>query len=404
MNEMQDTGKWYEDVPYQECKSIIKERLTSMSRDFISVGYYLKYIRDKKLYKEDGYASVWEFAESNYGIKMSTASRWMAMNDKFSQGGNIPLLDDRYRDFGKSQLQEMLYLNDEQMEQAKPDMPAKEIRAIRKPVLVAPAQEESESIDVLEFSTRVHNVLKRAGIDTVERLLDMSDDELAALRNFSKKCLDEVHNKLEAYKTDVALEDTHEKEEVQEVLHFTVAKEGYGAMIAELIGNYLDNAYTSPDRECEASVFGQTYKVLKRPEVTVFYTADGRTFFDVENIRLKQEYQWRQKNKPEPDIPEIEETEVFAPAQQEPEQIPGEVIGFEEDEEDNLTQEWPELLVDIPVFDERTIKDFLLDEERDLEEYLKVDGLPFKVLSRKQMTVAGLRLLLGLVRGEDEHE
>lgn len=88
MNEMQDTGKWYEDVPYQECKSIIKERLTSMSRDFISVGYYLKYIRDKKLYKEDGYASVWEFAESNYGIKMSTASRWMAMNDKFSQGGN----------------------------------------------------------------------------------------------------------------------------------------------------------------------------------------------------------------------------------------------------------------------------------------------------------------------------
>lgn len=36
--------------------------------------------------------------------------------------------------------------------------------------------------------------------------------------------------------------------------------------------------------------------------------------------------------------------------------------------------------------------------------YLKVDGLPFKVLSRKQMTVAGLRLLLELVEGEDGHE
>ena len=133
MGEMQETGKWYEDVPYQECKSIIKERLASMSRDFIAVGYYLKYIRDKKLYKEDGYASVWEFAEDNYGIKTSTASRWMSMNDKFSQGGNTPLLDDRYQDFGKSQLQEMLYLTDDQMEQAKPNMPAKEIRAIRKP-------------------------------------------------------------------------------------------------------------------------------------------------------------------------------------------------------------------------------------------------------------------------------
>lgn len=624
MSEMQEIGNWYEDVPYQECKSIIKERLTSMSRDFISVGYYLKYIRDKELYKEDGYASVWEFAESNYGIKMSTASRWMAMNDKFSQGGNTPLLDDRYRDFGKSQLQEMLYLTDDQMEQAKPDMPAKEIRAIRKPekksfeecaaykcngccdncyykdrddcpydrtgykvadwriehdrqtqeehdrirekeeklsaygtkkmvrpedslidtegcegghdcyscsmdckirqkdrycreaplgkpfscatmnvldslkqdigdkcqfvnhelayhrsgdhepdpcckeckepcgyacpraarkdtISVAPAQEVSESIDVLEFSVRVHNTLKRAGIDTVEQLLKMSDDELAKVRNFSKRCLDEVHSKLEAYKADaVSDQENIPEKEAQEVLHFTTAKEAYGAMIAELIGNYLDNAYTNPDRECEASVFGQTCKVLKRPEVTVFYTADGRTFFDVENVRLEQEYQWRQKNKPEPDKPE--EVEGFVPAQQKepepaadcppgisscirqewgtdpdqqhegakecakcwnawkktqkalqgeskPEQMDGEVMGFEVDEP---VQEWPELLSDIPVFGELIVKDYLEHEEKDLIMFLGVDKeeeLPLKVLQRKQMSVAGLRLLLELVGG-----
>lgn len=57
------------------------------------------------------------------------------MNDKFSQGGNSPYLKEEYQDFGKSQLQEMLYLTDEQMEQARPDMTAKEIREIRKPVL-----------------------------------------------------------------------------------------------------------------------------------------------------------------------------------------------------------------------------------------------------------------------------
>ena len=55
------------------------------------------------------------------------------MNDKFSQDGNSPYLKEEYRDFGKSQLQEMLYLTDEQMEQARPDMTAKEIREIRKP-------------------------------------------------------------------------------------------------------------------------------------------------------------------------------------------------------------------------------------------------------------------------------
>lgn len=58
------------------------------------------------------------------------------MNDKFSQDGNSPYLKEEYRDFGKSQLQEMLYLTDEQMEQARPDMTAKEIREIRKPAKI----------------------------------------------------------------------------------------------------------------------------------------------------------------------------------------------------------------------------------------------------------------------------
>ena len=79
-------------------------------------------------------------------------------------------------------------------------------------------------------------------------------------------------------------------------------------------------------------------------------------------------------------------------------------MGFEEDEP---VQEWPELLADIPVFTELTIKDFLWDEERDLKKYLEVNEanrLPFKVLSRKQMIVAGLRLLLRLTGGGDGHE
>ncbi len=446
MDEVKETGKWYRDVPYEECKRYISARLKTMTSDFIAIGYYLKYIRDKKLYEEDKYASVWEFAESNYGIKMSTASRWMAMNDKFSRGGNTPFLDDRYRDFGKSQLQEMLYLNDEQMEQAKPNMPAKEIRAIRKPekksfeecaaykcngccdnchykdrddcpydrtgYRVADwriehdkrTQEESESIDTLEFSVRVRNVLKMAGIDTIKQLLDTPDAELVKIRNISKRCLDEIHSKLDGYKPEES-----PAEENPEVLHFTADDESidnsYGATIAGLIGNYLDNAYKSPDRECEASVFGLTYKVLKRPEVTVFYTEDGRASFDVQNTRLEQEYQWRQKNKSKPDVPEIEETEEFAPAQQnEPEQASGEVIGFEDDES---VQKWQELLPDIPLFTESTIKDFLWDEERDLKKYLEVNEanrLPFKVLSRKQMIVAGLRLLLRLTGGGDGHE
>ena len=120
-------------MSYDSAKSIIRRDLESMSRKFITIGYYLKLIRDNEMYRQDGFRDIWEFAQDAYGISKSTCSRWMAMNDKFSQGGNSPYLKEEYRDFGKSQLQEMLYLTDEQMEQARPDMTAKEIREIRKP-------------------------------------------------------------------------------------------------------------------------------------------------------------------------------------------------------------------------------------------------------------------------------
>lgn len=120
-------------VSYDSAKSIIRRDLESMSRKFITIGYYLKLIRDNEMYRQDGFQDIWEFAQDTYGISKSTCSRWMSMNDKFSRGGNSPYLKEEYRDFGKSQLQEMLYLTDEQMEQARPDMTAKEIREIRKP-------------------------------------------------------------------------------------------------------------------------------------------------------------------------------------------------------------------------------------------------------------------------------
>ena len=141
---MDEVNKWYLNLTYGEAKGILQENLTSMKQSFIAAGYYLKYIRDNELFREDGYKTIWEFADDNYGIKMSTASRWMAMNDKFSQGGNSPILAEEYKMFGKSQLQEMLYLEDEQLEEVAPDMTVKEIREVRNPEQVEnePVHEE----------------------------------------------------------------------------------------------------------------------------------------------------------------------------------------------------------------------------------------------------------------------
>lgn len=123
-------------VSLEEAQKIIYKNLVTASEGIISNGYYMKLIRDKKLYRDAGFVDVWSWALATYGISKSTASRWMTLNDKYSIEGNSPNIQDRFKGFGKSQLQEMLYLTDAQMEQVEEGMTVKEIREIRKPEAV----------------------------------------------------------------------------------------------------------------------------------------------------------------------------------------------------------------------------------------------------------------------------
>lgn len=126
-------SSWYKNVSYDDAKIFIRTNIESAARSFIAIGYYLKLIRDGKLYREEGHESIWDFAMAEYGISKSTASRYMSMNDRFSLDGNSPIVDQKYKDFEKSKLQEMLSLTDEQLEQVTPEMKVQEIRAMRQP-------------------------------------------------------------------------------------------------------------------------------------------------------------------------------------------------------------------------------------------------------------------------------
>jgi len=52
------------------------------------------------------------------------------------------------------------------------------------------------SIEELEFSVRSYNCLKRAGINTVEDLIDRTEEDMMKVRNLGRKSLEEVLNKL----------------------------------------------------------------------------------------------------------------------------------------------------------------------------------------------------------------
>ena len=57
-------------------------------------------------------------------------------------------------------------------------------------------KQEYPSIEELELSVRAYNCLKREGIDSVEKLLEYTEDELLDIRNFGQKSIQEVKDKV----------------------------------------------------------------------------------------------------------------------------------------------------------------------------------------------------------------
>jgi DNA-directed RNA polymerase subunit alpha len=69
-------------------------------------------------------------------------------------------------------------------------------------IMVEVEEEEKDkildtTIEELELSVRSSNCLKRAGINTVEELVDKTEDDLMKVRNLGKKSLQEIKDKLD---------------------------------------------------------------------------------------------------------------------------------------------------------------------------------------------------------------
>lgn len=126
------TGDWYKNVDYEDAKNIIREKMISSAENYVAIGYYLKHIWEKQQYREAGYSSIWECAKTEFGYSQGRASRYIDICEKYSVDGDSPYLDDRFKAFNKSQLQELLSIKDEKLiEQVSPDMSVKEIRAMK---------------------------------------------------------------------------------------------------------------------------------------------------------------------------------------------------------------------------------------------------------------------------------
>ena len=118
-------------MDYQDLKTAIRGHLNSAAEDFFLVGYLLRQVSENALFTEDGYTSIWEFAKGEYDLSASSASRFMAINARFSIDGGEHMAE-RYIGMGVSKLQEMLGLPDEELEKVTQETTVREIRAMKK--------------------------------------------------------------------------------------------------------------------------------------------------------------------------------------------------------------------------------------------------------------------------------
>lgn len=120
-----------EDFSLNEVKELIKDNINKTTQAFIAIGYYLKYIRDNKLFLQDGYCSLEEFAYEEFNFSKSWAYRCIQVNDKFSIGGNSPEIKEQFRDFKKTLLAEMVNMDAESIARVTPVMTRVEIKDIK---------------------------------------------------------------------------------------------------------------------------------------------------------------------------------------------------------------------------------------------------------------------------------
>lgn len=118
-------------MEYRELKNGISAHLNSAAEDFFLVGHCLRQISERALFLEDGYKSIWDFAKAEYGLSISSTSRFMAINARFSPDDGEHM-DEKYIGMGVSKLQEMLGLSDEELEKVTQETTVREIRAMKK--------------------------------------------------------------------------------------------------------------------------------------------------------------------------------------------------------------------------------------------------------------------------------
>ena len=159
---------------YQEYKQELDTELKKTAEGFVRIGYLLKVARDTSILAESQYDNVVDFARAEYGLDKTQVSRFMNINDKFSEGGYAPELKAEYQGFGYAKLSIMLLLPEDVNNVLTPDYSKAEIQQIKdevdeekKTTDIEVMLEEKDSVQQ-SFNTNLEKAVYQLGKDAPE--------------------------------------------------------------------------------------------------------------------------------------------------------------------------------------------------------------------------------------------
>lgn len=164
---------------YQDYKAAVDSEMQKSAESFVRIGFLLKLARDTDILKDTPYGSVNEFAQAEYGLDKSQVSRFIRINDEYSEGGYSDQLKEQYRGYGYAKLALMLLLPVAVAEEISSSYSKSEIQAIKEEI-----DEEKKITDIevlLEGQDRqqasmdstLHKVIHQLGHDQPELYVRM---------------------------------------------------------------------------------------------------------------------------------------------------------------------------------------------------------------------------------------
>ena len=161
---------------YAEYKQELRTELEKTSEGFVRIGYLLKVARDTDILVGSGYKDYLDFANGEFGLDKSMVSRFIRINDRFSEEGNSDRLLEQYKGFGYAKLAIMLRIPEVITEELSPEYTKAEIQAIKNEI-----DEERSKTEVEHLEENFEQIMNPPTDSLLVRVLKAIGEDNAAL-------------------------------------------------------------------------------------------------------------------------------------------------------------------------------------------------------------------------------